>query len=213
MMRVLLTCLMALPTLAQSEPGLRQFQTETATPSENVIARLALRLPETVELTRNESAALIAYNGLATPPALLRFLAATFPVLDTSALAPGHPAVIAVTITATDAGAQISAVINADFPPYQTAVTLPDAASVLMTTGGDTDCASQTILSHPATVSDTAATYRSLLQQQGFRPLENTDGDMSFFVGHAHGCTVVAYFQPDPDADDQTVVVLRFVED
>ncbi|MEL6642062.1 MAG: hypothetical protein AAFP98_12280, partial [Pseudomonadota bacterium] len=114
-----------LPTLMQAEPSLRQFHAQTDAPAATIIAELKRTLPDTVSIATDDHEALMSYTGLHTPPALLSFLTATYPTLATTALSPGAPVVIGVTISA---DGQITAMINANFPADAYSLTLPKDA-------------------------------------------------------------------------------------
>ncbi|MEL6572971.1 MAG: hypothetical protein AAFQ64_15005 [Pseudomonadota bacterium] len=205
----LIVCLLW-PTISSADASLRQFHSQAAAPSDAIITHLERTLPDTVFMTAEGGEAILSYRGLSTPPALLSFLTATYPDLPQTALRPGVPVVIGVSITA---DSQITAMISAPFPPTGPTLNLPTNAQLLMDTSLPGNCAAQQIISQPDDIETTANTYKTLLIDSGFTLEPSSPEEVSYFFGRSDSCAAILYIQADPDDADATLVVLRLLEE
>jgi hypothetical protein len=206
MLRLAIAILLALCAASAQASPLRQYNVETPTSFAEVTADLERRLPDMVHRLGSRSAT-VAYSGKHPPMPLVRFLETTFEELAPGALV-GKTLSLSLTVHGDTNRSILSLMLLGNFPSSD--VNLPPKSLMMMDGGSRSACSGQVVARYPAEAAATAEVFREHMEEEGFSFPEADPQEVSFFIGHAPGCTLAMYLQPDQNT---TMVVVRYLEE
>lgn len=205
---IVLASLLASPCVAQG--NLKTHTVEIGQRPEAVIARLATELNPDMRFLELNDGFVLSYAGMDLPPALRAFLTQTILDLDPTAFNEDKMVNISVALVPIQSGTQVRLMMMGQ---ESTATALPQGAEVLLAESVPAACSGQMVLSHAGGVPENTQTYVSWAKAAGFKLTDASDASLSFFIGYRPNCSIFIYIQPDPEEQNRSTVVVRYLED
>lgn len=162
---------------------------------------------------------ILTYAGLDIPRPLATFISNAVPNLDPTALQAGRMVNLNLIMIPQDGGttlrlmmfenarhktpAAFRATFGTDLPP--------DAEVLLNEDAGP--CSGQSVIAMPLAADTAAETLNTRMDEQGLTVTRMAQPDGTLLLGEVGQCSVFVYIEPDQDAPQRSMVVVRYLED
>lgn len=198
------------PIAAAAQSNLQTFVSVRPQAAAIIAENLASQMTDDVNITQQNETYEFSYAGQHLPQSFREFLIAEFDGLDPTEFAVGETVNISLALVPSNSGTQIRlmTMVQRSLVPA-----LPSGAEVLLSDGAISSCSGQLVLSHDGSVKENTAVYVPWAQAAGFDLTDASDANLSFYIGHQATCSIFMYIQPDPEAHERSMVVVRYVED
>ncbi len=194
---------------------LKSYTVELEEEFQNVSTGISQNLGHILEISEFGEMVSASYSGFGTPEPLSEYLLDLLPALNPELVSEEFPISLSIAVMAEEKTTLMRIMMSVPNDERATLFgrKLPEGGTVLMDDSYVRGCLGQTVLSHASTVEEAATTYSTTLTDMGFTLTTPPHVKTSFFVGRGKGCALFLYIQPDFEAPDQSLVVVRFTED
>ncbi len=197
------------------EMVMKTFISEIAQSPDEAFADLQARAGHLLDLSEVGGTAMAGFSGFETPELLKSYLLEVLPDLPPKFVAKDQPISLSIALIAEEESTLIQVMMAVPQSEEDSLFgkTVPAGGMVLMDDASPADCRGQVVLSQNSPAEAAAQTYSNALETQGFSMSSPDHVKTSFFVGYREDCALFLYIQPDFQAPDRSMVVVRFTED
>lgn len=207
---IFLSLVLPLPSSAQTQ--VMQTYVATLPPSPEKLAQTLTASSDDLTMSNQNGVVMLAYAGGAVPSKLADILIDALPELGKDAFQSSQSTNFSIALIPSGSGSQIRLMM---FQPQSESpsIKLPAGSEILINDGHGADCAGQIVASYPRDADAAVLAYSEWLVAEGYNVIDSSNASTSFFIGNKTGCSVFVYIQPDPEAQQRSTVVVRYLED
>lgn len=203
---------LTLPLPASCQTQVMHTHVATLASSPEEVAQSLSTSTDDLAINRQGDLVMLAYAGNSVPSDLVSLLTSAFPELDKTVFRPGQSINFSVALIPVGSGTQLRLMMF-QAQDESSVVELPAGSEMLINDGYAGDCTGQIVASYSGSASTAIPVYSEWLTAEGFEVADTSDASTSFFIGNKTGCSVFVYIQPDPEAQQRSTVVVRYLED
>lgn len=207
---IFLSLVLPLPASAQTQ--VMQTYVATLPPSPEELAQTLTASSDNLTMSRQNGVVMLTFVGGSVPSKLADLLTDALPELGKDAFQSSQSANFSIALIPSGGGSQLRLMM---FQPRSESpgIELPAGSEIMINDGHGADCAGQIVASYPRDADAAVLAYSDWLTAEGYNVIDSSDASTSFFIGNKTGCSVFVYIQPDPETQQRSTVVVRYLED